>query len=96
MYHVSGEEMHALREIHLRILSIISQHMPLGAQPSQIVKEAPIPPPASAQKLNQYLNTLLKKGLVEKHRESMMVYYTITALGINTFAKNSSFDNREP
>ena len=88
--------MRALREIHLRILSVISQHMPLGATPSQIVKEAPIPAPASAQKLNQYLNTLLKKGLVEKRRESMMVYYTITALGINTFAKNSSFGNREP
>jgi predicted transcriptional regulator len=96
MYHVSGVEMHALREIHLRILSVISQHMPLGAQPSQIVKEAPIPPPASAQKLNQYLNALLKKGLVEKRRESMMVYYTITALGINTFAKNSSFGKPEP
>ena len=95
MCYVSGEEMHALREIHLRVLSVISQHMPLGAMPSQIVKEAPIPPPASAQKLNQYLNALLKKGVVEKHRESMMVYYTITALGINTFAKNSSFDNRE-
>ena len=88
--------MRALREIHLRILSVISQHMPLGATPSQIIKEAPIPPPASAQKLNQYLNALLKKGLVEKHRESMMVYYTITALGINTFAKNSSFGKPEP
>ena len=96
MCYVSGEEMHALREIHLRVLAVISQHMPLGAQPSQIVKEAPIPAPASAQKLNQYLNTLLKKGLVEKHRESMMVYYTITALGINTFAKNSSFGKPGP
>ena len=88
--------MHALREIPLRILSVISQHMPLGATPSQIVKEAPIPAPASAQKLNQYLNTLLKKGLVEKRRESILVYYTITALGINTFAKNSSFGKPEP
>ena len=96
MCYVSGEEMHALREIHLRVLSVISQHMPLGATPSQIVKEAPIPAPASAQKLNQYLNALLKKGLVEKRRESMMVYYTITALGINTFAKNSSFGKPEP
>ena len=96
MYHVSGVEMHALREIPLRILSVISQHMPLGATPSQIVKEAPIPPPASAQKLNQFLNTLLKKGLVEKRKESILVYYTITALGINTFAKNSSFGKPEP
>ena len=96
MCYVSGEEMHALREIHLRVLAVIGQHMPLGAQPSQIIKEAPIPAPASAQKLNQYLNTLLKKGLVEKHRESMMVYYTITALGINTFAKNSSFGKPGP
>ena len=88
--------MRALREIHLRILSVISQHMPLGVQPSQILKEAQIPPPAAAQKLNQYLNALLKKGLVEKRRESMMVYYTITALGINTFAKSSSFGKPEP
>ena len=95
MCHISGEEMRALIEIHLRILSVISQHMPLGATPSQIVKEAPIPPPASAQKLNQFLNALLKKGLVEKRRESMIVYYTITALGINTFAKNSSFGKPE-
>ncbi len=71
MCYVSGEEMHALREIHLRVLSVISQHMPLGATPSQIVKEAPIPAPASAQKLNQYLNALLKKGLVEKRREAI-------------------------
>ena len=88
--------MRALREIHLRILSAISQHMPLGATPSQIVKEAQIPPPASAQKLNQFLNALLKKGLVEKRKEGILVYYTITALGINTFAKNSSFGNSEP
>ena len=88
--------MHALREIHLHILSSISQHMPLGATPSQIIKEAPIPPPASAQKLNQYLNALLKKGLVEKRKESILVYYTITALGINTFAQNSSFGKPEP
>ena len=70
--------------------------MPLGATPSQIIKEAPIPPPASAQKLNQYLNALLKKGLVEKRKESILVYYTITALGINTFAQNSSFGKPEP
>jgi predicted transcriptional regulator len=86
MCYVSGEEMHALREIHLRILSVISQHMPLGATPSQIVNEAQIPAPAAAQKLNQFLNALLKKGLIEKRREGILVYYTITALGINTFA----------
>ena len=78
--------MHALREIHLRILSVISQHMPLGVTPSQLVKEAHIPPPASAQKLNQFLKAMLKKGLVEKRKEGILVYYTITALGINTFA----------
>ena len=70
--------------------------MPLGATPSQIINEAPIPPPASAQKLNQYLNALLKKGFVEKRKESVLVYYTITALGINTFAQNSSFGKPEP
>ena len=71
--------MKELRQAHKHIISIIAVAMPLGATPSQILKEMP---ELSAQNLNAKLNIMLKRGIIEKRKEGILTYYIIAPEGI--------------
>ena len=76
--------MKELTQMNQRIVILIANAMPLGLTPSQIRKEIP---EMTSQPLYIHLKTLLKKGILTKHRESILTYYRIAPEDINTIPR---------
>ncbi|MEM3215924.1 MAG: hypothetical protein QXS17_03345 [Candidatus Micrarchaeaceae archaeon] len=76
--------MKELSAMNRRIVLLIAEAMPLGLTPKQILQKIP---ELSPQNLNIHLKILLRKGIIEKHKESILTYYRITPAGINTISR---------
>ncbi|MEM0143685.1 MAG: hypothetical protein QXL94_07015, partial [Candidatus Parvarchaeum sp.] len=75
-----------------RIVLLIAEAMPLGLISSQIRQKIP---ELSAQNLNIHLKILLNKGIIEKHKESILTYYRITLAGISAIPRMVVEENKK-
>jgi DNA-binding transcriptional ArsR family regulator len=76
--------MKELRELNQRIVMLIAEAMPLGLTPYQIREKITTLTPDN---LNIHLKILLKKGIVTKHKESILVYYRIAPEGVSIVSR---------
>ena len=76
--------MKELTQMNNRIVLLIADAMPLGLTPSQIRQQIQ---PMKPQALYLHLKTLLKKGILIKHKEGILTYYRIAPEGINMISR---------
>ena len=76
--------MKELSDTNKRIVLLVADAMPLGLTPYQLRQKFP---EMSPQALYIHLKTLLKKGILTKHKEGILTYYRIAPEGINTISR---------